>query len=148
MKAFNLFIFLLPLLSFSQIKVLDHSKAELIGEIEQMGISTFKCLKVDSIYTIEFYNNKDKDIISYASFSFKNENDAFNQIYNLIIAGLEKKQSSETVLEAGNGKIKLEFIKNVMGSYFRLAQFNKEGTDIKAYSLTMNKKQVEKLFGK
>ena len=102
----------------------------------------------NDIYTIEFYNHKNKDEKRYASFSFKDTNDAFEQIHQLISSDFDKGEASEIELGAGNGKIRLEFLKNFRSTYLRFAQYDKEETDIEAYSITLKKKQVQKLFGK
>ena len=147
MKKLIYIFMLIPLIAFSQINVIEQSNKKNVGSITQMGAPVFQCFQEGEIYTIEYYNNMNKDKLSYASFSFLDENDAFNQIYNLIIDNIDKGEANDIELHAGNGKIKLEFLKN-LGTYVRFAQFDKQGEKIIASSIPMTKRQVKKLFGK
>lgn len=147
MKSILLIFLFFPILTYSQINVLDKPDREIVGEVKQVGVPVFTCTKENEIYTIKYFNNLNREVLDYSEFWLKNEDDAFNQLYQLIINAFEKRKANEIELQVGSGKIRLEFMKSIAGVFLRFAQYDQQGEKIIAYSITINKRQVKRLFG-
>lgn len=147
-KLFYLLI-LLSSFTFAQIKVVDPVKKETIGEIAPMGQLHIKVVKYPDTneYTFIYSDAKFTKITDLKSFTFKDEDNAFENLYKMIIDGLAKPPKESIMLELPDSFIWLDYVKALGTSNVRIGH-SVGKTDVIGYSVWLTKKKVDKLFGK
>jgi len=133
----------------AQIKVLETSKVETIGKIAPMGqlIAELEKNEKSNIYTVKYRDIKFSKVIDIKSFSFVDVDNALENLYNVIIKGIEEQPSEKIMLELPDSFVWLEFRKQMGVSTVTFSSsINK--TDVIGVSSPLTKKQIDKLFGK
>lgn len=143
MKNFIILCFMLSVLFVNgQITIIDTPESVKIGEVPGIKIT-----KQKNTYTITYENIKYQQITDFKSFSFVDTDNAFDNLYQMIINGFNETPKSDIMLELPNDIVWLHFEKLLGVVSFQFSQsVNK--TDVFAFSRYLTKKQVQKLFGK
>ncbi len=125
-----------------QITIIDTPEVIKIGEV-----SGIKITKQNNTYTITYENIKYQQITDLKRFSFVDTDNAFDNLYQMIINGFNENPKSDIMLELPNDIVWLHFVKYLGVVSFQFSQsVNK--TEVIAFSRYLTKKQVQKLFGK
>lgn len=125
-------LLLFPLLSFSQ------------GEIRQMGKSLISLEKKGNTYIMVYKDMKYSQIDEYKSFSFTDD----DNLYDIILNGMETLPEQDIVIELENDILHLHFGKTFGKAFVEIFHnVNKIG-DVIGKSTWLDKKKLDKLFGK
>ncbi len=146
-KLFFIPLFLLSISMLGQINVIKTEPLVEIGKVGAFGSNDVSIRKDESSKTY-FFSYKDityKQLTNLESFSFVDEKNAFDNLYNMIIKGFDDMPESDIVLELPRTIVSLHFTKAMGIVNFQFIQ-NKNG--VMSISRYLTKKQVNKLFGK
>ena len=133
---------------FSQISVVKTPKSEIIGKIAPMGQLHISCEKIADTYNFIYFDTKFKQLAEFKSFSFKDEDNAFENLYSMIMEGLQNPPKEDILIELPDDMIWLSFTKVMGVSNFRFIHSVNKIPDILGISIWMTKKKVQKVFGK
>ena len=149
----NLITLLLLVVStttFSQIKKIEANTETIeIGKITPGGIKTIYSEKVnDEYYLIHYKDAKYTKIDEWKSFTINNEQD-FNDFFDLIIEGFNDIPNDAIMLDTPNGFIWLSYIK-VFGKPYARIGFSTSNTQYAnvGFSNQYNERQIRRLFAK
>lgn len=148
MRNLTLLILLFTSISYSQITQVKTSKSELIGKIGVIGETWLECNKNGNTYTFTYKDMKFQHLTEYKSFSFEDVDNAFDNLYNTILSGLESKPEDDITLELPNDIVWLKFKKTMGVISVEFWHSVNKNADIIGVSTWMNKKKLAKLFGK
>lgn len=147
-KTLLLFILIaITLTGFSQIKKIKPAENILIGKIAPMGGLQIECIKSGDTYTFTYRDVKYTQIVELKSFEFKDVDNAFEDLYKMIIDGLENPPKEDIMLELPNDIIWLSFTKAMGIANFRFGH-SVSKSDAIGFSGWLTEKKVNKLFGK
>ena len=144
-KICTICVLFLCFYSFSQIKVIEVVPVENLGRVNNFHIQ-----KVGTEYNIYFMSVKaedDEQPASMKKFSFKNVNNDYATLYNIIIDGFTSKVLKDTKLELPNNYVWLHYEKETNKVTFRFMLFNKDSVPT-GISEPLTKEEVMKLFQK
>jgi hypothetical protein len=133
---------------FSQLNVVPVEKAIEIGKIAPMGMFIISMEKTKDTYTVTYRDYKFIQITEIKSFSFKDENNAFEDLYAMIIKGFDTMPEEDTMLELGGKHVWLHYEKSMGFPVFRFAHAVDANANVIGFSQLLSKKQVIKLFSK
>lgn len=133
--------------SFSQIKKVKTEKSETIGKIAPMGQTHIECSKSGDTYTFIYSDIKFQQITDFKSFSFKDIDNAFDNLYQTIMDGMKNPPKEDIRLELPNDMIFLHFEKNLGVTSFQFLHCPGKNPEIIGMSVYLTKKKVRKLFG-
>ncbi len=133
--------------AFSQIKQVKDVKSATIGKIGSFGKISIDCTKLGDEYTFTYNDIKFQHIDDYKSFSFRDKDDAFNSLYEIIMKGLKNPPKEDIKLELPNDVVYLHFTKALGVANFQFIHHVNKGSVI-GTSCWLTKKKVMKLFGK
>lgn len=140
-KAILLFGILSSCWLFGQIEIDTTPNPEEIG-----GTYEMRTYKKENIYSICFQNQKYESIEDKKCFSFINENNDFEKLYDIIVKGFEEMPKEHIKINLPNEKsLRLSYI-SVLGE--RSVRFILIENSILSYSRGLTKKEIERLFGK
>ena len=141
----TIILFFISLTSFSQIKVSETKKEEVVGEYKLLGTSYAKITKDGEYCFFMYRDEKFATIDNYKIFLFKaTDLDAMYALFT-DFTNIEKGAEKTVELEDGD-KLKIEY-KKTMGTMFaEVYHISKAGVIGKLRYLTP--KQLKKLFGK
>lgn len=142
-KIILLFTCLLGISAFSQIKVLKNESVVEIGKDNSVGL-----YKKDDKFTINYQDLNTANLNTFRSFSFQNLNKDVSGLYELIINGFIDLPVSNIVLELPNDIVELHFEKNFGQPTVQFIQYINKNRKYVGKSQFLNKKQVDKIFGK
>lgn len=145
MKKATLILLLTATFSFSQISKVAIATPESIGKIASFGKTFIECDKLNDEYTFTYHDHNYLQLDVYKSFSFKDENNAFDTLYSMIMNGFENKPEEAVFISIPNGIVKLEFLKTLGVTNFRFIHTENEVTGIGPW---LTEKKLKKLFGK
>lgn len=143
-----LFTLIITTVGYSQIKKIDVQEPELIGQIAPMGNLHIKCEKTGDTYTFTYSDVTYQHIDEYKSFSFKDVDNAFDNLYEMIIKGFEEGPEENTMIEIPDGFLWLDYTKSLGVVNFRFQHSPGSSGEITGYSIWLTKKKLNKLFGK
>ncbi len=133
---------------FSQIKIIKPEEPILIGKVGAFGAPNFTCKKdvKNNTYIFTYIDLNFRKTDVYKSFKFKDIDNAFDNLYKLLMDGLKNKPKEDITIELAEGEyIKLHFV-----SAFGVVNVNissyKNG--VSGTSVWLTKRKVKKLFGK
>lgn len=144
MKILLLLTLSVPFISFSQIKVVDSSSAEKIGEAKVSGFKFMECYKDGEIYGFTYKDMKFTHINEWKTFVFFDKDNAFDNFYSIIISVLETGEGVD--IEIPNGRISIS-PKKVFGRT-RVEFFHTNEAGTIGMTNNFNRKQIDNLFGK
>ena len=139
----SLVVLILSFNAISQLKIIEEVKKEQIGIIKTSGINWFECTKYEGeSYLFTYRNWKYKTIFEYESFRIKG-NQTFNELYEVLISSLTKKEKKNVDIDLGNGEtLSLRFAGK------KTMEFWVWNGSSWSYSCPMNIKGVNMLWGK
>lgn len=142
-KIILLFACLLGFSAFSQIKVLKNETVVEIGKDNSVGL-----YKKDNKFTINYQDLNTANLNTFRSFSFENLNKDVSGLYELISNGFIDIPVSNIVLELPNDIIELHFEKNFGQPTVQFIQYINKNRKYVGKSQFLNKKQIDKIFGR
>jgi len=142
-KIILLFTCLLGFSAFSQIKVLKNETVVEIGKDNSVGL-----YKKDNKFTINYQDLNTANLNTFRSFSFENLNKDVSGLYELISNGFIDIPVSNIILELPNDIIELHFEKNFGQPTVQFIQYINKNRKYVGKSQFLNKKQVDKIFGR
>jgi uncharacterized DUF497 family protein len=122
-----------------------------IGLITSMAEPLVECLKKEDTYTFRYQNHKNSKNRKIHSFSFKDIDKAFDNLYELIMDGFENpnlNDKNNVMLELPDDIIWLDYKKSVGLVSFRFKHAPKNDNKKTSFSAWITKEKVRKLFGK
>lgn len=128
---------------FSQIKVLKNETLVEIGKDNSVGL-----YKKDDKFTVNYQDLNTANLNTFRSFSFQNLDGDVSGFYNLITSGLIQAPESNVVLELPNDIIELHYEKNFGQPTVQFIQYINKNRKYIGKSQFLNRKQVDKIFGK
>lgn len=142
----TMLLFSVTTIAFSQIKILTTEKAVTIGKISNFGGGyDFLCEKVNDTYLFSYRDISYTQLDVYKDFEFADVDNAFEDLYTLLINAFETPPEEDVLLELPNGLLLLHFVK-AMGIVNVNLTYSENGTSGTSGWLT--KRKVLKLFGK
>ncbi|SFC77344.1 hypothetical protein [Flavobacterium phragmitis] len=133
--------------SFAQVKVLETVPVEKLGKVNNNYIQ-----KVGDEYTV-YYTiiQTDEDSSNLRKFSFKNIDNAYNNLYNIIVGGFNATPLYDIKLELPNNYIWLHYTGNVVpdkATVQFMVSSKERDADTNNVSEPFVKDQISKLFQK
>lgn len=128
---------------FSQIKVLKNETLVEIGKDNSVGL-----YKKDDKFTINYQDLNTANLNTFRSFSFQNMNKDVEGLYKMITDGFIDSPEGNIVLELPNDIIELHYEKNYGQPTVQFIQYINKNKKYVGKSQFLNKKQVDKVFGK
>lgn len=148
MKHFVLITFLLfSIIGFSQIQTVRKSGTVEIGRVGPMGKQNLWCERSGNTYTFYYKDMKSPRMATVKSFSFKNLNNDFDNLYDLIMEGFKEMPIENTMVKLPKDIIFLHYEKVVGATSFQFWHGDGKKMD-GGVSQLLTKGQVQKLFGK
>ena len=144
-KIITLATLFISVVSFAQIKVLETAPVEKLGKVNNNYIQ-----KIGDEYTVYYTSiQNDDDSSPMRKFSFKNVNNDYNGLYNIIMGGFTASPLYDIKLELPNNYIRLHYTGSVLPEKATV-QFmvsSKEATSAtSSVSEPFVKDQINKLF--
>ncbi|KMQ64596.1 hypothetical protein ACM46_10090 [Chryseobacterium angstadtii] len=128
---------------FSQIKVLKNESLVEIGKDNSVGL-----YKKEDKFTINYQDLNTSNLNTIRSFSFQNLDGDVSGLYKLIMDGFVTTPDENIILELPNDIIELHYEKNYGQPTVQFIQYINKNRKYVGKSQFLNKKQVEKVFGK
>lgn len=142
-KIILLFTCLFGISIFAQIKVLKNETLVEIGKDNSVGL-----YKKEDKFTINYQDLNTSNLNTFRSFSFQNLNGDVSDLYKLITDGFISLPEGNIALELPNDIIELHYEKNYGQPTVQFIQFINKNRKYVGKSQFLNKKQVDKIFGK
>ncbi|MCW3161671.1 hypothetical protein [Chryseobacterium oryctis] len=142
-KILLLFTCMFGISVFSQIKILKNETLVEIGKDNSVGL-----YKKDDKFTINYQDINTSNLNTIRSFSFLNLNSDVESLYKLISDGFIDPPIGNTTLELPNDIVELHFEKNYGQPTVQFIQFINKNRKYVGKSQFLNKKQIDKIFGK
>ena len=137
-KILFVFVLLISFNGFSQLKVKDSPKTELVGKYNTVKVERYVS---SEDYVFRFRNFDYQTIIDFKSFWIRGEQ-TFNELYELIINQLPKKEKKDVDIDLGGGEnLKLSFKKKSVQFWY----YDKYDW---SYSCYLNARGINAIFGK
>ena len=148
MKSLLLITLLLcSTLGFSQIQTIKKSKKVEVGRVGPMGKQNLWCEREGITYTFYYKDVKSPGMATVKSFSFKDIDNAFDNLFELIMEGFQAMPIENTMVKLPKDVIWLHYEKIVGATSFQF--WHGDGNKMDAgVSQLLTKAQVQKLFGK
>ncbi|MDI5899201.1 hypothetical protein [Flavobacterium yafengii] len=148
MKKIILLLVLISTSSYGQIKISESVKPITIGKVGNFAATFLYMEKTDNVYTVFYQDIKFKLVTDFKSFSFKDENNDFENLFKIIMENMENPPKDDIMLELPNDIVWLHFEKALGVSNFQFRSAVNQNANVIGISSYMTKKQVKKLFGK
>ncbi|SIQ59449.1 hypothetical protein SAMN05880574_11765 [Chryseobacterium sp. RU37D] len=142
-KIILLFTCMFGISVFSQIKVLKNESIVEIGKDNSVGL-----YKKEDRFTVNYQDLNTANLNTFRSFSFQNLSGDVSDLYQLITSGFINTPESNIVLELPNDIIELHYEKNYGQPTVQFIQYINKNKKYVGKSQFLNKKQVDKIFGK
>ncbi|WP_100074842.1 hypothetical protein [Chryseobacterium camelliae] len=142
-KIILLFLFILSIPVFSQIKVLKNESLVEIGKDNSVGL-----YKKGDKFTVNYQDLNTANLNTFRSFSFQNINGDVSGLYKMITDGFIDTPDGNIVLEMPNDIIELHYEKNYGQPTVQIIQFINKNRKYMGKSQFLNKKQIDKIFGR
>ncbi len=142
-KILLLFTCMFGISVFSQIKVLKNETLVEIGKDNSVGL-----YKKQDKFTINYQDINTSNLNTFRSFSFLNINGDVEGLYKLITDGFIDTPIGNITLELPNDIIELHYEKNYGQPTVQFIQFINKNRKYVGKSQFLNKKQIDKIFGK
>lgn len=146
-RIFTIAILLFSFVSFAQIKVLETVPVEKLGKVNNNYIQ-----KVGDEYTVYYTSiQNDDESSSLRKFTFKNVNDDYTSLYNIIVNGFTASPLYDIKLELPNNYIWLHYTASAVPDKATV-QFMVSSKDASSATSSVSepfaKDQINKLFQK
>ncbi len=145
-KIITLAALFFTFVSFAQVKVLETVPVEKLGKVNNNYIQ-----KIGDEYTVYYTIVQSDDDSTLRKFSFKNIDNAYNSLYNIIMGGFTASPLYDIKLELPNNYIWLHYTGNVVPDKATV-QFMVSGKERDAATNNVSepfvKDQINKLFQK
>ena len=122
MKTRNIFLAILLLFStitFAQIKTLKKASTVEIGRVGPLGKQNLWCERTADTYTFYYKDVKSPGMATVKSFSFKDIDNAFENLYSMIMDGFNEMPTDNTLVQLPKGMIWLHYEKVVGATSFQ-----------------------------
>ncbi|MBS1550146.1 MAG: hypothetical protein JSS94_09845 [Bacteroidetes bacterium] len=144
MKKLTIFFFILiSSLAFSQIKIIQTDALIEVGKDNSVGL-----YKRGNKYVFNYQDINAGNMNTIRSFTFSDLNNDMDTFYKLIIDGLNTLPKTDITLELPEDILELHFEKNFGQPTVQFIQYINKNKKFTGKSQFLNRKQVEKIFGK
>lgn len=144
MKKISMLLLVVSIAFFvSAQKNFNPEKIETIGKVKQCLELMAECKKSGNTYIFSYVYQTGLIKNKFKSFSIEDENDSFNKLYDSIIKGLNRYEKKDVYLKIPESYLLLKYRRGKVA----IATCKKKAQRIKT-SIKMNRKQINKLFGK
>lgn len=137
-------------LSSAQIKKIETEKVNKteIGKISPMGVTYISLSKYNDDYIFSYKDTKFAQISEYKSFSFKETGSDLDNLYKMIIDGIDTKPEDDIMIELPDDIIWLHFEKALGTTSVQIRHAVNKNPEIIGMTTWMTKAKVNKLFNK
>lgn len=142
-KIFLLFIFLFIYTAQAQIKVVQNEKLTKVGSSRSVTL-----YKKKNQYTFNYQDVNSTNLNTFRSFSFKDINKDFDELFRMISNGFISIPSENIILELPRDILELHFARNYGQITVQFVQYVGKNRKYEAKSEYLTKKEIDKLFGK
>lgn len=133
----------------AQIKVIDCDKIGVVKALMTTAIEMKKCnIEGNTQYIIHYRDITEQHIGEWNAFAFLDIDNAFENLYNMIMDGFENPPKEDIGIDLPDCRIYLHFEKNMGITSFQFLHFPTPSSKIIGQSTYLTKRQVKKLFGK
>lgn len=149
MKKITLFLlFMISAISSAQLKRIEKAPNEndLIGKVSVAGNFAMKIEKLGDTYYFTYRDVNFKHIYETKEFKLQDIDNAFESLYAILVDGFESMPKESIELEFPDGMLSLQYTKVFGISSVCFYHTDKNG--ITGYTMEINRKQIDKLFGK
>jgi hypothetical protein len=133
-------------LSYSQLNVVETSPKEEIGKVKVLFDTYMESYKRGEDYTILYKDMEYQQLDEFKSFSMNEQ--TFNELYDLIIESWDNPPKEDIMIELPESFIWLKFTRMLGATNFQFVHDPLKNGEIFGLSTPLNKKKVDKLFGK
>jgi hypothetical protein len=137
----------ITLSGFAQLEIVETEKPIQIGKITNLGQLSIECEKYGDKYVFTYQDVKFQHVLEYKSFSLQNEQ-AFEELYNLIISKWEDPPKEDIMIRLEDGYLWVRFARALGTTNVGFSHSVDENANIIGISTWLNKKRLDKLFGK
>jgi hypothetical protein len=150
MKKHIIFVALLfaTALSHGQIKVVENTPSVRIGRIGSIVTTFFYLDKTGDVYTVQYQDSSIPKEEVFRSFSFRDQDNAFENLYRMIMHGFDNPPQEDVKLELPDDFVLLHFSKVFGKIQMQFISTPKSVASLSGSSVYLNKRQAAKLFGK
>lgn len=135
-------------LAFSQIKVLEKKPTTEIGKISPMGNLVISLDKSDEDYIFTYRDVKFQHLNEYKTFTFKETGSDLDQLYDIIMKGIEEQPSDNIYIDIPEGVLILKFGKILGSKNVEIGHSLNKNGDVIGFSRTLTKRDINKLFNR
>lgn len=147
-KLILLFTFLsFVLTGYAQISTIKKSRTVEVGRVGPLGKQNLWCERTGNEYTFYYKDMKSPGMATVQSFSFKDIDNAFDDLYAMIMNGFDEMPTDNTIVKLPKDIIWLHYEKVVGATSFQFWHGDSRQMDA-GVSQLLTKGQVQKLFGK
>lgn len=147
-KLLLTFLFFATVSSFAQIRLVNTTKTEILSRI---GLVYIEKVDEGKSFVVNF-SNMNSPIIEYKSFSFKNTDNAFNTLYEIMMQGFNEVPRDPYKIQAGEGFIYLKYLRVDGNVLMQIQQFldteREDGSREMAVSKHLTEDDIKMLFKK
>lgn len=132
----------------AQIKVLEKTRSNEIGKIGLANALQLKITEQNNNYTFTYLDTNIKSTEVFRSFSFQDQDNDLENLYKLIMSGLDNLPEGPIELELPNDMVHLIFIKSMGMPNVSFSSYKKDNPTVKGQSVWLTKKKVDILFNR
>lgn len=145
----GLFFLSIHNISLAQIKVIEKKSEPCkdVGKVKALFTPIIEMKKCGEEYQVLFKDIKFQQIEEWKSFSFKDVDNAYDNLYKMIIDGFDNPPEESIMLELPHEYVWLNYTKNLGVTSFQFGVSVSKSSVI-GFSPYMTRRQVDKLFGK
>lgn len=144
----TLLVLLIATTTVAQISKIETPERILIGLTKILGTPQITIEKSNDTYIFTYKDVNYQQLNEYKSFSFKDEDGAFESLYEMIVEGLKSPPKEDIMLELPNDIVWLHFSKSMGKPYVEFHHAVDKHVEVLGKSTWLNKKKLDKLFGK
>ncbi|PIE50613.1 MAG: hypothetical protein CSA38_02270 [Flavobacteriales bacterium] len=142
-KTLLIFILFISYTFSAQIKVVKNEMLTKVGK--EASVTLYKN---KNKYTFNYQDVNSSNLNTFRSFSFKDINKDFDNLYKMIANGFISMPEENIILELPHDIIELHFARNFGQKTVQFIHFVNKRKKFKAKSEYLTEKQINKIFGK
>ncbi|CAA0181162.1 hypothetical protein [Tenacibaculum maritimum] len=129
--------------AFSQIELVETTKTEIVSKISYVYLEKAG----DNEYNL-YYKNMNALGHEYVHFGFKNLNNDYDKLYEIMMKGFEDKPRDPLQIKANGDVVWLKYSREEGNLYLQIQQFVSRDPDVMTVSRLLTKEDITNLFKK